>query len=297
VKSLVSVVIPTYNRARELERALKSVLAQTYPNWEALVVDNHSSDNTDDVVAGFGDSRIKLFKIQNNGVIAASRNLGLKHARGEYVAFLDSDDWWSPRKLEKSINYLDEGADVVYHDLFVASKPGQTIFWRKGRTRVLRTPAFEDLLVNGNGLQTSSVVARKSILQEIAGMSEDASLIGCEDYDAWLRAARITERFKRVPRALGYYWRGSGNTSSLERSIRIYDHIKVRHAKALAELPVRYKSWWIEYSKGRAYYRIGANAMAESNLQQLHWRQIPYVIAIKSLWMLAMIKFVYRMPK
>src|SRR3989338_2810117 len=102
MKPIVSIVIPTYNRACDLERALKSVLAQTYSNWEALVVDNHSSDNTDDVVKSLNDSRLKLFKIHNDGVIAASRNAGVKHATGEYIAFLDSDDWWMPQKLEES---------------------------------------------------------------------------------------------------------------------------------------------------------------------------------------------------
>ena len=187
VKSLISVVIPTYNRARDLERALNSVLAQTYPHWEALVVDNHSSDNTDNVVTHFDDSRISLLKIHNNGVIAASRNLGIKHAQGEYIAFLDSDDWWLARKLEVSLKYLDRGADVVYHDLYMVTKRGQRLLWQKGRTRVLNSPIFEDLLVNGDALQTSGVVARDSILRKIGGLSEDVTLIGWEDYDAWLK--------------------------------------------------------------------------------------------------------------
>jgi glycosyltransferase involved in cell wall biosynthesis len=85
---VISVVIPTYNRANDLKRALKSVQVQTFTNWEVLIVDNHSVDNTDQVVSDFNDSRIKLFKIHNNGVIAASRNVGIREASGAYIAFL-----------------------------------------------------------------------------------------------------------------------------------------------------------------------------------------------------------------
>lgn len=92
MSKLVSIVIPTYNRAQDLERALKSLLAQTFCDWEALIVDNYSKDNTDELIKSFNDPRMKLFKIHNQGVIAASRNVGIKNAKGGYVAFLDSDD-------------------------------------------------------------------------------------------------------------------------------------------------------------------------------------------------------------
>jgi glycosyltransferase involved in cell wall biosynthesis len=122
VKGLVSVVIPTYNHAHFLGQTLRSVIDQTYTCWEAIVVDNHSSDNTDAVVASLGDPRIQLFKIHNQGVIAASRNMGIRHARGEWVAFLDSDDWWSSRKLELSLAGLQQGADLVYHDVWIVGR-------------------------------------------------------------------------------------------------------------------------------------------------------------------------------
>jgi len=100
---LVSVVIPTYNHALFLERALRSVIDQTYSNWEAIVIDNHSNDNTDEVVASFIDKRIKLLKIHNHGSIAKSRNLGINTAKGKWIAFLDSDDLWYKEKLALSI--------------------------------------------------------------------------------------------------------------------------------------------------------------------------------------------------
>ena len=118
---LVSVVIPTYNRADDLARALDSVLRQTYPRWEALVIDNRSTDNSHDVVHRLNDARIRWLEIANNGVIAASRNLGIYHASGEFIAFLDSDDYWKSDKLERSIFWLSRDFDIVYHDMHIVN--------------------------------------------------------------------------------------------------------------------------------------------------------------------------------
>ena len=84
---LVSVVIPTYNHARYLDRALQSVLDQTYKNWEIIVVDNHSTDNTAEIVNKFSGNRLTYLKLNNNGIIAASRNAALSKARGDWVAY------------------------------------------------------------------------------------------------------------------------------------------------------------------------------------------------------------------
>ncbi len=290
MKPLVSIVIPTYNRARDIDRALKSVVAQTYTNWEALIVDNHSSDNTDDVVNRFNDSRIRLFKIHNKGVIAASRNLGIKHALGEYIAFLDSDDWWAPRKLEESLKYLEQGADIVYHDLFLVSQPGQRVFWRKERGRGLKSPVLDDLIVNGSALNNSSVVVRKSILQEIGGLSEDINLVAIEDYDAWLRVAKITEKFKRMPKTLGYWWAGGGNMSGPERTIKCLDAFEKFYASDIDRVKAGGGIWWLNYDKGEAYYSLGSYAMAMRHLKQFNWRQIRLRSMTKALWMILMMK-------
>ena len=207
---LVSVIIPTYNRAEDLKRALQSVFNQTFSDWEVLIVDNHSTDETDGVIKSFNDPRIKFFKVHNEGVVAVSRNLGLKHAAGEYIAFLDSDDWWLPEKLEESIKYMNRGADVVYHDLYTVIKPGQVVNLRRTRGRQLKSPVFYDLAGKGNALPNSTVVARRKLLNAINGLSEDKDIVGAEDYDAWLRIAQISEKFKKIPQTLGFYWAGGG---------------------------------------------------------------------------------------
>ncbi len=285
---LVSVVIPTYNRARDLERALKSVVGQTYSSWETIVVDNHSSDETDDLVNSFREARIKLIKIRNNGVVAASRNLGIRHAAGEYVAFLDSDDWWMSEKLTESIDYLERGADVVYHDMFLVKRYGQIFFWRGNRGRDLKSPVFQDLIVNGNALMNSSVVARKRVLQAIGSLSEDPALIAIEDCDAWLRIARITDRFTKVPKTLGYYWVGGEKLSSPERTLVNLDAFEKRYPEDFNGLDARPDPWWRHYSKGRAHYLLGDYSEARNMLGRIRWRRVPPMIAVKTLWMLLM---------
>lgn len=287
---LVSIVIPTYNCARDLERALTSVRAQTHLHWEALVVDNHSSDDTEERVHRFGDSRIKLFKIHNDGVIARSRNLALDHAQGEYVAFLDADDWWLPRKLAISLAYLEQGADVVYHDLLLVTKPRQAVFVRKARTRALTSPVYGDLLLGGNALTNSSVVVRRSLLAETGRLSEDPRLIAMEDYDLWLRLARITERFSRIPQALGYYWAGGGNTSNPVRVLNNIAAIQEQHAGDLSALAEGHNVYWMKYAAGKAQYRLGRYAMAQASCRSMSLQGAPLRIRLRVNWMLLAIR-------
>lgn len=113
-KDLVSVIIPTYNRAHLIKRSAMSVLNQTYGNLELIIVDDGSTDNTEEVVKSINDNRIIFIKQPNQGACAA-RNNGIDHAQGEFIAFQDSDDEWHVDKLEKQLKCLKEtGADMVY---------------------------------------------------------------------------------------------------------------------------------------------------------------------------------------
>lgn len=105
---LVSIIMPSYNTGKYIEKSITSVLRQTYTNWELIIVDDCSTDNTDEVVATFHDSRIKYFKNKRNSGAAVSRNRALREAEGKWIAFLDSDDLWYPEKLEKQISFMDK---------------------------------------------------------------------------------------------------------------------------------------------------------------------------------------------
>lgn len=283
---LVSVVIPTYNRGNCLSRALESLQSQTYTHWEAVIVDNHSVDNTDEIVAKFNDSRIKLLKIHNNGVVATSRNMGISNAEGEYVAFLDSDDWWSPQKLNISMRYLQCGHDIVYHDLYLVSSAKQKLFLKKIKTFELIAPVFDNLLLNGNALSNSSVVVRKDLLNSIGGLSEEKELIGAEDYDAWLKISMITEKFKKIPETLGYYWAGGGNITNSLLSLKIADAVERRYwFENRNRFDVKSLSW-LDYYRGRAYFKQKYYELAGESLNKIKLNNSSTLVVIKTKWML-----------
>lgn len=128
----VSVILPTFNRAHLLGRAIKSVLKQTYLNFELIVVDDGSTDNTEEVVNGFNDIRIKYIKYKTNKGAAVARNTGIKLARGKYIAFQDSDDEWLPQKLEKQLKIFETAPqefDVVYTDMLRVNENGCITYW------------------------------------------------------------------------------------------------------------------------------------------------------------------------
>ena len=107
----VSIILPTYNRASSfLKEAIDSVINQSYMNWELIVIDNNSTDNTIDLVESYKSNKIFIYQINNNGVIAKSRNLGIEKSSGDYVAFLDSDDFWYKNKLQKVTFQVNRGS-------------------------------------------------------------------------------------------------------------------------------------------------------------------------------------------
>lgn len=269
-EQLVSIVIPTFNCAHFLSRALQSVLDQTYTNWEALVIDNHSLDNTDDVVRGFGDERIKLFKVHNQGVIAVSRNLGIREATGRWVAFLDADDWWKSCKLELSVHALSKGADFVYHDLMRAGPPSHNLFSRRIiRSRRLLHPVYENLVNYGNALLNSSVVVRRDLLVSVGGLSENPRLVAAEDFECWLRIARLTDHFHRIPGAHGYYWIGNANTSSSGRTLVCLSELR-DHYLLLREPGVElYSPPWLSFALAKANYEVSDYDACQAELKKL----------------------------
>lgn len=108
MNDLVSIITPSYNTARFIAQTINSVLAQTYPNWEMIIVDDNSTDNTDEIVAKYDDPRIRYLKNEKNSGAAVSRNRALCEAKGRWIAFLDSDDLWEPTKLERQIRFMEE---------------------------------------------------------------------------------------------------------------------------------------------------------------------------------------------
>ena len=145
MNDLVSIIMPSYNTGRFITETINSVLNQTYNNWELIIVDDCSTDNTDEVVAPFlDDERIKYFKNETNSGAAVSRNKALREAKGKWIAFLDSDDLWMPEKLEKQISFMEENdyhfSYTNYSEIDEASKPlGRSV---TGPKRISKTGMY-----------------------------------------------------------------------------------------------------------------------------------------------------------
>lgn len=226
-----SIVIPTYNHAEFIGRCIESLLCQTYQNWEAIIVNNFSEDNTIEVVERYNDPRIRLINNANGGVIAVSRNKGLSLAKGKWICFLDSDDWWYPNKLEVSLQYIND-YDLVHHDLDIYTSVGKSNKVAKGRD--LKDNFYKDLLLNGNAIVNSSVVIKKEIIDLVGKISEDKMLIAVEDYDYWIRTSEITNRFKYINKSLGAYWVG-GNISYSTKQIEREEFILNKYINSLKD--------------------------------------------------------------
>ncbi len=221
---LVSVVIPTFNREHVLREAIESALAQRHRDLEIIVIDDGSSDATQDLVARvYGDDARVLYRYQTNAGVAAARNAGLRIARGEYIAFLDSDDVWKPWHVELLVACLDRipEAGMVWTDMDAVDATG-TIIWTSGLTRLLSAYRYfsrEDLfsrsfplrdlgidlppgagdrrayvgdifsqMVMGNLILTSTVLMRRDRVERMSQFDEGMS--SGEDYEFFLRACR-----------------------------------------------------------------------------------------------------------
>ena len=217
---LITVGIPSYNHAKFLAKCLNSVIHQTYPNLEVIVVDNYSTDGTDDILSDFSDHRISIIKVNNGGSIAMSRNKILDKSRGEWIAFLDSDDWWKEDKLEKCAHNFQPRIDLIYHDLIVVDEITDRSQSMSIKSRKLEEPVFKDLIIKGNTIATSSVVVRKTILSKVKGMNESKEMFGIEDFNTWLKISQITEGFRHIPENLGFYRMHTNNASLAKKFVR-----------------------------------------------------------------------------
>lgn len=184
---LVSVVIPTYNHAQFLPAAIESVRAQTYPHVEIVVVDDFSTDNTEQVMAQYSAPDTTYIKSANKGIVATSRNVGTRAAKGEYIAFLDADDVWEPNKLELQLPHLSDPSVVA-----VASDLRYTGARRYSQSRLGRGSAGyreyrHQEIARGNPVATSSVVMRRVDLDGVGGFDEAPEFRFIEDWELWLR--------------------------------------------------------------------------------------------------------------
>lgn len=175
---LVSVIMPAYNSSETLAYSIQSVLDQTFPDWELLVIDDCSPEPLKPIVDHFQDARIRYIRLEKNGGVAQARNCGIQAARGRYIAFLDSDDLWLPEKLEKQLQFMQKNGYAFTYTWYrqFEDDPAHLI-------RLVKTKSFVDYrkLLRGNDIGCLTVMIDRKQIPEIHMPSEKH-----EDYITWL---------------------------------------------------------------------------------------------------------------
>ena len=200
-KPKVSIITPTWNRADLISEAVESVLAQTWANWELLIVDDGSTDNTREVLAPYlEDPRIHYFYQENQGQSVA-RNLALKHAKGAYISFLDSDNRLVPEKLEWALEALasNPDVDIVYGDIITIDEQGNEISRENMRRYSGRIAKY---LIVDNCVSMNTAVVRRKCFDEMGGFNTERRV--ADDFELWLRfSARYS--FLYIPKFMAFY--------------------------------------------------------------------------------------------
>lgn len=191
-KQLVSVVIPAYNAEPYLKQAINSALAQSYSNLEVIVINDGSTDNTATLVSGFNDHRVRLIN-QSNGGMSSARNAGVCIAKGEFIAYLDADDYWMPEKLEKQLHLLNNRPDIGFCSTNTRVETPEGNFVNEWLCPDIKISTLHTIFRNSAAIagSASSILARASV-HHAAGQFDEA-LSGLEDTDMWMRYAAQAE--------------------------------------------------------------------------------------------------------
>ncbi len=188
----VSIVLPTYNRAAEIKRSIQSILEQTYRRFELIIVDDGSMDDTEQVVQGFRDKRIKYFRMSENGGQSKARNFGMKKARYDYIAFQDSDDMWHPDKLELQMQAFfsapQEVGFVYCKFRYDIEEVGQIILPEEKVPIERKNGMIYEQLLWENLVGMPALIIKKECLEKVGYLDE--TLKALEDYDFALRLAQ-----------------------------------------------------------------------------------------------------------
>lgn len=242
----VSVIIPTYNRAQVIGRAIRSVFAQTFYDLEIIVVDDCSTDDIAKVVSSYFDGRIRYIRHEHNKGGSAARNTGIRAAAGEFVAFLDSDDEWLPTKLAKQMAVFEKSqCGLVYCGfIYIDESSGKRKEWLVRLAQDCR----QELLVSNFVGTTSVAVVRKSLLKQTGGFDEQ--MRSCQDWDLYLSLRNICE-FGCVEELLVNYYidrKRKGQISTNPAAVVTgHRQIDEKYRQQIAELPRAMKIERIDY--------------------------------------------------
>jgi len=253
---LVSIIMPAFNAGKYISQSIESVLKQTYQNWELIIINDGSTDDTKKVVDSFlqMDSRIQYIW-QENGKQGKARNAGLKRSKGELIAFLDADDLWMPVKLEKQIDLLhQQNADLIFTDVLVVDEKGavltdtcsvenKTYFGSEGLSFFYRI----------NQVPILTVLAKREAILKVGCFKEALEIQNIEDYDLWLRMLRNNAKFISINDKLGAYRRHDTQTIkgkySMLKILKMLNEIETQEPKLLKAKNSAVRLWVVRCLK------------------------------------------------
>lgn len=235
-----SIIIPAYNRSDTLRRALESLRAQTDRDFEVVVCDDGSSEDIGSVLKEYGDLDIKFQRITRSGSPARPRNTAIALATGEWISFLDSDDWWASDRVEW-VKRNTKDADIIYHRLEVVYSKDAVLKLRKNYVgKSFNHPLLFSMISKGNPFATSATAVRRSMVTALGGMWEAGTCDAIDDFDLWLRlAAELSPRVKYIPKSLGYYEVSDDNISAFSQKQYVRHRRLFRRQQFI--LPQKYK--------------------------------------------------------
>ncbi len=292
----ISVIMPAYNAVQYISESIQSVIDQSYKNWELIIVDDGSIDDTAKIVKDFAnrESRIKYF-YQKNSRQGKARNLALKHADGDYIAFLDADDLWHPLKLEKQIFFLkSKNADLVFCDSSIFNEdPMKPI----GKLGVKAGYFFGNegikLFLESNRIPLLTVLVKREKVLQVNGFTEVLEIQNAEDYHLWLKLLSNNNKFYASDELLAYYrkhsYQSTANDSySTFQAIHAiqslsYNNNDIKHHKTACLRKWYKKFYQLEILSSREFhlnimhnYKVGTNLKLRSYIMSLSIRMLSF---------------------
>ena len=266
----VSVVIPCFNAEKYIQKTIDSIANQTQMPVEIICVDDCSSDGTKKNLEDLAKTLpLRVLQTPKNSGPAAARNLGWRNARSEWIAFMDSDDLWSPEKIDICSQRLHE-ADVISHWEILDDGKSQRVLRHSPRRRDI----LKSLLLDANFLSPSAVLVRRTWLEKVGGFNESPELITAEDFDLWILLAKSGAKFKFLEEPLGkYILHANNSTGSIARHRNAILKVLENHKSLTATWSLRERLLFrrrfadVHYSAGRAHQRAKELKKA---LQEFH---------------------------
>jgi len=254
-----SIIMPAYNAGLYIEASIKSVLAQTYPYFELIIIDDGSTDNTFDIINSFDDKRIKVVHQENNGVVSA-RNNGISKGLFDYTAFLDADDLWTPTKLQNLVDNIESDIGLYYSNAMEFVEKIDKAIPNRYKEHI-KNISNKDLILVYDFIITSSVVVSSNVLLEFKGFSKEFN--GTEDWDLWIRIGQ-KYNFKKIEN-FDCYYRMNPNGLSKNRKVHLLEEYKVIQKHLLDNNMVSVKikniSLWVWYKKNFYFHLMNFDIM------------------------------------